>query len=150
MTCELWVRGIQADNATAIGGTYVDIFVAFLAPTAILPTPNRLNPNLPRNFDQYTGGLPKFWSTSTPPITYLKGTCNNLPIPNLNAKNAHDCVNGQCLPRDVYKTPGVYADLATCQGGCAKNSNCKGECISLEELAALQQAANNLKSRLCK
>jgi hypothetical protein len=61
-----------------------------------------------------------------------------------------DCLNGGCIPKSTYNTPGVFANLAACQSGCAKNSNCTGECVSAEELAALQQAASNLRSRLCK
>jgi hypothetical protein len=62
----------------------------------------------------------------------------------------YDCVNGGCVPKTTYNTPGVYATLAACQSGCAKNSNCTGECVSSDEIAALQQAANNLQARLCK
>jgi hypothetical protein len=62
---------------------------------------------------------------------------------------ACDCLNGGCIPKTTYNTPGVYASLAACQSGCAKNSNCTGECISTGELAALQQAANNLQTKFC-
>lgn len=60
-----------------------------------------------------------------------------------------DCINGGCVPATTYGTPGVFPNLAACQSGCAKNSNCTGECVSPEEMAALQQAANNLRGRLC-
>jgi hypothetical protein len=68
----------------------------------------------------------------------------------LDANQLHDCLNGQCIPAKSYKTPGVFANLAACQSGCAKNSNCKGECVSAAEIAALQQAANNVRPKLCK
>lgn len=61
-----------------------------------------------------------------------------------------DCINGGCVPKTTYSTPGVFASLAACQSGCAKNSSCTGECISKSEIAALQAAANNLMSRYCK
>jgi hypothetical protein len=61
-----------------------------------------------------------------------------------------DCLNGGCVPKTTYNTPGIFPTLAACQSGCAKNSNCIGECVSAEELAALQQAANNLQSKFCK
>lgn len=60
-----------------------------------------------------------------------------------------DCLNGNCVPASTYGTPGAFPNLAACQSGCAKNSNCDGECVSAEEIAALQQAANNLRGRLC-
>lgn len=67
----------------------------------------------------------------------------------IDPNKPHDCINGGCLPATVYNTPGIFATFASCESGCAKNSNCKGECVSVEELAALQQAANNLRGRLC-
>ena len=61
----------------------------------------------------------------------------------------YDCVNGGCVPKTTYGTPGKYATLAACQSGCAKDSNCTGECIDSAEIAALQQAANKLKTTYC-
>jgi hypothetical protein len=60
-----------------------------------------------------------------------------------------DCVNGGCVPKTTYNTPGKYPSLAACQSGCAKDSACLGECVSPEQLAALQQAADLVKSKLC-
>jgi hypothetical protein len=60
-----------------------------------------------------------------------------------------DCVNGGCVPKTTYNTPGVFPNLAACQSGCAKNSNCTGECVDPAEIAALQQAVNNLQSKIC-
>ena len=64
--------------------------------------------------------------------------------------NRHDCLNGRCIPRTTYNTPGKYRTLAACVGGCAKESPCDGECVSEAEITALQQAANNLKAKFCK
>ena len=61
-----------------------------------------------------------------------------------------DCLNGGCVPKTTYNTPGKYASIAACQAGCAKDSNCDGECIPTAEIAALQQAASTVKSRICK
>lgn len=66
-----------------------------------------------------------------------------------NAVGRFDCLNGGCLSNATYNTPGKYATLTACQAGCAKDSNCTGECVSAEELAALQQAAGALQSRIC-
>ena len=60
-----------------------------------------------------------------------------------------DCLNGGCVPKTTYNTPGVFLNLAACQAGCATNSTCTGECVSTAELAALQQAANQLQSKFC-
>jgi hypothetical protein len=61
-----------------------------------------------------------------------------------------DCINGGCVPKTTHNTPGKYATLSACQSGCAKDSSCTGECVSAAELAALQQAANNLQTKFCK
>jgi hypothetical protein len=86
-------------------------------------------------------------------ITYedFSGSCTNCetPDPPPPQGTSYDCVNGGCVPKTTYKTPGKYATLAACQSGCAKDSNCTGECVSIAEIAALQQAANNLQARLC-
>jgi hypothetical protein len=60
-----------------------------------------------------------------------------------------DCLNGGCIPASIYKTPGRYANLASCQSGCANNSPCDGECVSAAAIANIEQAVNNLQSRLC-
>jgi len=60
-----------------------------------------------------------------------------------------DCINGGCVTKTTYNTPGKYANLSACQSGCAKDSNCIGECVSEPELAALKQAANALQSKIC-
>ncbi len=60
-----------------------------------------------------------------------------------------DCVNGGCVPKTTYNTPGIFPTLAACQSGCAKNSNCTGECVDPAEIAALGQALNTLQSKFC-
>jgi hypothetical protein len=60
-----------------------------------------------------------------------------------------DCVNGGCVSATLYNTPGVFANLAACQSGCAKNSNCTGECVDPAEIAALNQSISTLRSRIC-
>lgn len=71
--------------------------------------------------------------------------CDAIP-----ANQKFDCLNGGCIPKTTHNTPGKYASLTACQSGCAKDSNCTGECVSVAELAALQQAASNLQSKFCK
>jgi hypothetical protein len=71
-------------------------------------------------------------------------------VPPVSAAAPCDCVNGGCVPKTLYGTPGVFANLAACQGGCAKNSNCMGECVDPAEIAALKQAVNTLQSKICK
>ena len=75
--------------------------------------------------------------------------CSGCCTDAINPDQACDCVNGGCVPKATYNTPGAFATLAACQSGCAKNSNCAGECVDPAELAALQQAASNLQSKIC-
>lgn len=82
---------------------------------------------------------------------YQAGTLVITPInPAIDPAQQYDCINGGCIPKTTYNTTGKYASLAACQSGCAKDSNCTGECVSVEEIAALQQAASNLQSKNCK
>lgn len=83
----------------------------------------------------------------TYPELYLRGDC--VP-PSIDPNQPCDCVNGGCVPKTTYNTPGVFPSLAACQSGCAKNSSCTGECISVDEIAALQQAAAAVRGRICK
>jgi hypothetical protein len=71
--------------------------------------------------------------------------CTNIP-PNV----AHDCINAICVPSTTYGTPGKYANIANCQGGCARSADCLGECIPAPEITALQQKACNLQSKFCR
>lgn len=143
MSCELWVRGSAWNGSSQIN---VDVLwrsgytqsqipqVAYQAPTS-------------GNSSTYTDGLGGNFSGTgwyESPQYYLKN-CTNL-IPN----QPYDCINGGCVPKTTYMTPGKYENLAACQSGCAKDSPCTGECVSPEQIAALQQAASNVRSRLCK
>jgi hypothetical protein len=93
-------------------------------------------------------------------VTFISDDCANCsgntpsgyvePTTGVSPNQKFDCLNGGCIPAVTYSTPGFYANLAACQSGCAKNSNCTGECVEAAELAALQQAANNVRSKLCK
>ena len=76
--------------------------------------------------------------------------CSNCCVDSISPNQKYDCINGGCVPKITYSTPGVFANLAACESGCAKNSNCTGECVSAPEIAALQQAANNLQAKNCK
>jgi hypothetical protein len=88
---------------------------------------------------------PDYWSFYPGTFSIRYEGCEGI-TPN----QQHDCLNGGCIPKTTYNTPGVYASLAACQSGCAKNSDCTGECVSTAEIAALAQAASNLQAKNCK
>jgi hypothetical protein len=83
-----------------------------------------------------------YWSFKTATFSYAG--CG------LDPDQPCDCVNGGCVPATTYNTPGVYANLAACQSGCAQNSPCTGECVDPTEIAGLRQALNNLQSKFCR
>lgn len=60
-----------------------------------------------------------------------------------------DCINGNCLPSVTYNTPGFYANQSACQSGCAKNSNCNGECVSAADMARLNQVVAQVRGKYC-
>jgi hypothetical protein len=91
----------------------------------------------------YTGWC--LWNDEIFTITSTPGAC-----PSCNPDQPCDCVNGGCVPKTTYNTPGVFATLAACESGCAKNSNCTGECVDPAEIAAHRQALNNLQSKFCR
>ncbi|MBG1263092.1 hypothetical protein [Nostoc commune] len=41
----------------------------------------------------------------------------------------YDCINGSCIEKTTYKTPGLYVDLSVCETSCG--IGCGGKCISI-------------------
>lgn len=144
MSCTTTVRG-QGGNLSTCGSnntnhviTYPGRIVLRMLP---YPSPGNCSFLRPVNEQGITIGSDGF--TSVQSITYSAG-CEPL------RESAYDCLNGGCIPKSAYGTPGVFANLANCLSGCATNSTCRGECVSPEQIAALQQAANAVRPRLCK
>jgi hypothetical protein len=145
MSCELWVRG-TADTGSQI--IALDLPVKDWDQTAPLPALIAVGSGSfgRGTYTQYqiTGGW-QYQQTGWYTIElYLKGDCGAT-----SPEQPCDCINGGCVPKTTYNTPGKYASLALCQAGCAKDSACVGECVSPDQLAALQQAADLVKSKLC-
>jgi hypothetical protein len=67
----------------------------------------------------------------------------------INTNQPCDCLNGNCVPAATFKTPGYYPNLSTCEAGCVRGLPCNGECVSAAAIANIEQAVNNLQSRLC-
>jgi hypothetical protein len=144
-TCELWVKG-TAENGGVVA---VDVLVtAGWSSSSPMPTLTVIATGNGAGgvYTRYAASPawqynPAGWYSY--PQFYLKN-CTGI-----DPTQKHDCVNGGCVPQSTYNTPGVYANLATCQSGCAKNSTCTGECVSAADLAALQQAAGTVQTRIC-
>jgi hypothetical protein len=143
MACELWVGGTIEYAGQTIQQDF--IVVSPFDPLAAFPVISigAYFPNNGRPFNHYNDGLGgifggRGWNSAP---SYYKKNCA------IDTK--YDCLNGGCIPRSVFGTPGKYETLAACESGCGKDSPCNGECVSAAEIAALQQAANNLQSRNC-
>jgi hypothetical protein len=144
--CELWVVGTVWYLGVAYPG-YTRMVKAPWNEGAELPAISFQYTPSP-NYDYYLDGLGGNFQGSGwvgAPSYYLKNCIQGATDPDQPC----DCVNGGCVPKTTYNTPGFFPNLEACLSGCGQNSNCTGECVSAEELAALQQAANNLRARLC-
>jgi hypothetical protein len=60
----------------------------------------------------------------------------------------HDCINGACVPKTTYNTPGLYASLEACQVACG-SKGCSGKCISNSEWAEIEGLSNQIRNRNC-
>lgn len=69
--------------------------------------------------------------------------CINNPPPSVQ----YDCVNGGCIKKSVYNTPGLYESLDDCQLACG--TGCSGKCISNADWAQIEGLSNQLKNRNC-
>ncbi|MDZ8070377.1 MAG: hypothetical protein RMY64_35665 [Nostoc sp. DedQUE08] len=66
-------------------------------------------------------------------------------VPNPSEK--YDCVNGACIKKSVYSTPGIYQSLSDCEVACG--TGCSGQCISNSDWAQIEGLSSQLKNRNC-
>ncbi|MBD2243222.1 hypothetical protein [Nostoc sp. FACHB-888] len=59
----------------------------------------------------------------------------------------YDCINGACIKKDVYKTPGFYKSLSECEIACGVG--CSGKCISNSEWSQIENLSSQLRLRNC-
>jgi hypothetical protein len=74
--------------------------------------------------------------------TNYGNSCTPAPTP-----IKHDCINGACLPKATYNTPGIYNSLSECQTACG--TGCSGQCISNSDWAQIEGLADKLKQKNC-
>ncbi|WP_200327558.1 hypothetical protein [Sphaerospermopsis aphanizomenoides] len=73
------------------------------------------------------------------PATY--GSCDAC------SNDKYDCLNGACIDKDIYKTPGIYQSIEECQVACG--TGCSGVCLTASEWSTIQGLASQNKSRHC-
>ncbi|MEH1959859.1 MAG: hypothetical protein V7L05_08225 [Nostoc sp.] len=76
----------------------------------------------------------------------------------------YDCINGQCISKNTYSTPGIYATLADCQAVCANGGACAAGkqcvdpttfcpdgkiCIEQSEFSSIEALISKINSEVC-
>ncbi len=139
MACELWLRG----TAERGGPFPIDKKCGNWTFGSPLPTITFLSST--PNWTFYSSSNGCFTTNTgwrTTPEFYTKD-CSPPP------GQQYDCLNGSCVPKQTYNTPGAFSTIALCQSSCGQATPCDGECVPVAEIAALQSAASGLRARLC-
>ncbi|MFM6268579.1 MAG: hypothetical protein ACKPFA_19080 [Dolichospermum sp.] len=59
----------------------------------------------------------------------------------------YDCINGACLSKSQYGTPGIYGSISVCEQKCGPG--CGGVCISNADWTAISSLASQVKNKVC-
>lgn len=59
----------------------------------------------------------------------------------------YDCINGSCLEKSQYGTPGIYESLAVCEQNCGLG--CGGMCVSNADWVKIGNLAAMIKNKDC-
>jgi hypothetical protein len=96
-----------------------------------------------------TGQVVGFIKSSTCHNLQFKSYTNSCPpTPPDDSLLPHDCINGACIKKSVYSTPGLYPSLSACQVACG-SKGCSGQCVSSADWAQIEGLSNQLKNRNC-
>jgi hypothetical protein len=154
---KLTASKFDPENRSIVNPETVEYFCADESGTYLNPDGTSYSPH--RVVYLVLGGVTSpgkiYRATATAKLEKIGTDCSNCgsastPPPGINPTQPYDCVNGGCVPKTTYSTPGKYASLAACQSGCAKDSPCTGECVPVTDVNALQQAAIKAKANCCK
>ena len=96
--------------------------------------------------DGNTGAI-AYSSTSPAKNVHLSIVDNDTGNEYVPPTEKYDCINGACVKKTVYKTPGIYSSLSECETACG--TGCSGKCISNSEWAQIEGLSNQLKNRNC-
>lgn len=73
--------------------------------------------------------------------SFCPGCCTDPESPK------YDCINGACLSKSAYNTPGLYSSLSVCEEACG--TGCSGKCINNADWAQIEGLSGQLKTRNC-
>jgi hypothetical protein len=98
-------------------------------------------------------GINYFYTTATAQVVAVpndNATVGYTKFGNCTACNAipYDCINGACIPKSTYNTPGFYATISDCEIACGKG--CSGKCLSNKDWAKIEDLGKRLKNQDCK
>jgi hypothetical protein len=100
-----------------------------------------------RNVDMRGGQV---WAgTNEAPIQSYTFTKTN-PLcgtPDEPPQEKYDCINGSCIPKTTYNTPGLYQSLSACEIACG--TGCSGKCISNSDWAQIEGLSSQLRNKSC-
>ncbi|WGV23367.1 hypothetical protein [Halotia branconii] len=97
-------------------------------------------------------GTNYFYITTTAQVTVVdndNSTAGYTKFGSCIACNAvsYDCINGICVKKTVYNTPGFYTTISDCETACG--TGCSGKCISNAEWSQIQGLSSQLKNKNC-
>ncbi|WP_375514429.1 hypothetical protein [uncultured Nostoc sp.] len=76
-------------------------------------------------------------------VVSIASTSNSCPPPS----PAYDCINGACIKKTIYSTPGLYKSLSDCEEACGVG--CSGKCVNNSDWAQIEGLSGQLKNRNC-
>ena len=129
------VKGYGFRNATSVGTAPGSCGVVLVE--------NGINTGIGEKTAVYIDVSNGFDISMIPPAyrTFYGGQC--IP-PDLTY---YDCVNGACIPKTTYNTPGLYQSLGDCEVACG--TGCSGKCISNSGWAQIEGLSDELESANC-
>lgn len=102
--------------------------------------------NLGGNGYQYRAGTQNIEqvNAATPTSGFVtSGSCSGCEI----IIEHYDCINGACINKNTYNTPGLYKSLSECETVCG--TGCSGKCISNSDWSTIEGLASQLKNKNC-
>ena len=76
-----------------------------------------------------------------------KNSQPDIDEPPENENIPYDCINGACVQKKIYSTPGIFKSISECETACG--TGCSGQCIPNDEWNKIQSLANQLKNKNC-
>lgn len=104
------------------------------------------------NYQYWSSGIYSRGLEQVPNVTStvgnVSGSCNGCEAPPPPPPSPrYDCINGSCLNKTQYGTPGIYESISACEQNCGPG--CGGVCISNADWTAISSLASQVKNKVC-